>query len=236
MDWWLSSIDPSRAHMVDFAISWHARMMVIAWGVLAPLTVFSARYFKVLPWQDWPRELDSQAWWKAHWMGNGFVVLCTVFGLGLILGSADGGSLHGQLGYAMLVLLFVQVTLGVFRGTKGGPTALSPDGSPRGDHYDMTPWRIMFEWVHKLTGYALLALGIWVILLGLWLANAPRWMWLLLGLFWAGLALGALALQRRGWAIDTYQAIWGPSEKHPGNQRKPIGLGIRRPVEREPGE
>jgi hypothetical protein len=58
MDWLLAPIDATRAHEVGFAVSWHARSMVLAWAVLAPLAVVIARYFKVLPGQDWPRELD----------------------------------------------------------------------------------------------------------------------------------------------------------------------------------
>ena len=58
-DWLLGPIDPSRAHEVGTLISWHARTMVLAWGILAPLAVMIARFFKVLPSQNWPGELDN---------------------------------------------------------------------------------------------------------------------------------------------------------------------------------
>ncbi len=228
MDWLLAPIDLARAHEVGFAVSWHARSMTLAWGVLAPLAVVIARYFKVLPGQDWPRELDTQLWWRGHWMGQGIVVLLSLFGLGLILAASKGGGLHGALGYVLLALMAVQVGFGVFRGTKGGPTAPARDGSPRGDHYDMTPWRVMFEWCHKLLGYLALGLSVVVILLGLWRANAPVWMWLTLGIWWSVLLCVAFWLQAKGRAIDTYQAIWGPDPSHPGNQRAPIGWGVSR--------
>ncbi len=228
MEWLLTPIDPTRLHDVGASVSWHARTMVLAWVVLAPLAVIVARYFKVLPGQDWPRQLDSQLWWRSHWMGQGIVVLLSCFGLGLILVEAKGGTLHGALGFALLGLMIVQVVLGIFRGSKGGPTARARDGSLHGDHYDMTPLRAAFEWCHKLIGYAALLLAGYVILLGLWQANAPRWMWLVIGLWWVGLALAAIVLQKRGRAIDTYQAIWGPDPAHPGNRRQPIGWGIRR--------
>lgn len=234
MDWLLSPIDPTRAHEVGFAVSWHARSMLLAWGGLAPLAVLVARYFKVLPRQDWPRELDNQLWWRWHWMGQGLVVLLSLFGLGLILGVAKTGGPHGRLGYALLGLMGLQILLGIFRGTKGGPTAPAKDGSLRGDHYDMTPWRVVFEWSHKLIGYAALALAAVVILAGLWQANAPRWMWSVVLLWWAFLIIAAAILQARGCAIDTYQAIWGPDAKHPGNRREPIGWGIHRAKKGEP--
>jgi hypothetical protein len=228
MDWLFSPIDATRAHEVGLAVSWHARSMVLGWAVLAPLSVLAARYFKVLPGQDWPRELDTQLWWRSHWMGQGIVVLLSLLGLGLILGSAKGGSLHGALGYVLLTVMGVQVGLGVFRGSKGGPTAPACDGSLRGDHYDMTPWRVMFEWTHKVLGYLALVLSVAVVVLGLWQANAPLWMWWAIGLWWGVLICAALVLQVQGRAIDTYQAIWGPDPVHPGNRRAPIGWGLRR--------
>lgn len=228
-DWLTSPVDPGRAHEVGFAISWHARSMVLGWGALAPLAVIAARFFKVLPGQDWPRELDNQSWWRAHWMGQALVAGLSIFGLALVLPSRwDAMSLHNWLGYLVLVLMAVQVLLGVFRGSKGGPTAPAADGSPRGDHYDMTPWRLAFEFLHKLMGYVLLLLAMVTIVLGLWKANAPIWMWLVLLVWWAALISVFILLQRRGMAVDTYQAIWGNDPDHPGNKRPAPGWGMRR--------
>ncbi|MEM8802117.1 MAG: cytochrome b561 domain-containing protein [Pseudomonadota bacterium] len=236
MEWLLASIDPSRPHEVGFAVSWHARSMVLAWVILAPLAVVAARYFKVLPSQDWPRELDSQAWWRSHWIGQSIVTGLSLFGLGLILSTARERGFHGTLGYLLLVLMMAQVGFGIFRGSKGGPTERADDGSMHGDHYDMTRWRVAFEWTHKITGYTMLCLAVVVVGLGLWEANAPRWMWLVIFGWYVGIVLFCAYLQRRGQAVDTYQAIWGPDPKHPGNQRKPIGWGVRRHGHTQPGE
>ncbi len=223
MDWLLAPIDPARAHEVSFAISWHARIMVLAWGILAPLAVLIARFFKVLPGQDWPRQLDTQVWWRSHWMGQSCVALLTAFGAGLVWGSGEA-SLHKQLGLLVFGLLATQVLLGLARGSKGGPTA--PE--LRGHHYDMTPWRRAFEALHKALGYAALGLGAATIVTGLWHANAPVWMWLTIVGWWA-LMIGAFAiLQKRGMAVDTYQAIWGDDPAHPGNQLPHPGWGVRR--------
>ncbi|KMW58506.1 hypothetical protein AIOL_003481 [Candidatus Rhodobacter oscarellae] len=236
MEWLLAPIDPTRAHEVGFAISWHGRAMVLAWGGLAPLAVLAARFFKVLPGQDWPRELDSQAWWRAHWIGQSLVLGLTVFALALVLPQRSGAAgAHGWLGYAVLVCLAAQVLLGVLRGSKGGPTAPAPDGSPRGDHFDMTRWRLIFEHAHKSLGYLTLVLAAVAILYGMWAANAPRWMWIGLLLWWVLLLALSAILQRRGWAVDTYQAIWGDDPSLPGNRRK-IGWGMRRPNESKEGD
>ncbi|ABG33189.1 cytochrome B [Roseobacter denitrificans] len=227
-DWLLAPIDPTRVHDVGFAVSWHARTMVIAWGVIAPLAVLIARFFKVLPGQDWPRELDVQVWWRCHLFGQLTVAALSVVGFVLLYWVSSDGPLswHGWLGYGVLAALFVQVTLGFMRGDKGGPTM--PGGTMRGDHYDMTPWRLFFEHAHKSVGYAAILLALATIIFGLWHANAPHWMWLTLGLWWSMLLCAFIVLQRKGFAVDTYQAIWGADPAHPGNQRAAPGWGVRR--------
>ncbi|MCV0428018.1 MAG: hypothetical protein K5905_21385, partial [Roseibium sp.] len=115
------------------------------------------------------------------------------------------------------------------RGTKGGPTDVRPDGSLRGDHYDMTPRRLVFETFHKSFGYLALILMVGAIATGLWTANAPNWMWIFLVGWWGALAGISGYLQARGRAVDTYQAIWGPDSIHPGNRMKKQGWGTIRP-------
>ncbi|WP_299863655.1 cytochrome b561 domain-containing protein [uncultured Hoeflea sp.] len=229
-DWLLSPVDPSRAHEVGFAISWHARSMVLAWGVLAPLAVIVARFLKIMPGQDWPRELDNPVWWRSHWIGQSIVFVLSIVALVLVL-PADFSqmSLHRWLGYCVLAGLVVQVALGLFRGSKGGPTAPAADGSLRGHHYDMTPWRLSFEAIHKTLGYGLLCLAAATILMGLWETNGPRWMWLSILVWWVFLIGLFCILQGRGMAVDTYQAIWGADPAHPGNQRPAPKWGVRRP-------
>ena len=65
--------------------------------------------------------------------------------------------------------------------------------------------------------------------LGLMVADAPRWMPRAVALWWAGLFSASVYLERSGRCVDTYQAIWGPDMKHPGNQRPINGWGMLRP-------
>ncbi len=235
-EWLLSPIDPGRAHEVSVAVSWHARVMVLGWGVLAPLAVLVARFFKVLPRQDWPNELDSTVWWRSHWIGQSLVFVLTAVGLFVILPiNWHLMSLHNWMGYGVIALVVLQVGLGIFRGSKGGPTARASDGSTSGHHYDMTPWRRMFEALHKALGYGLLILAMATILLGLWKANGPVWMWASLILWWAALIITFAVLQRRGMAVDTYQAIWGDDPSHPGNRLPYPGWGVRRLSDQDKG-
>lgn len=236
-DWLLASVDPSRSHEVSGAVAWHGRMMTLAWGVMAPSFVLIARFLKVTPRQDFPREVDNRFWWRIHLHGQITVLVFTLVAFGLIVAQRSGEiGFHGLLGYAVIGCVLLQVILGFSRGTKGGPTDPAPDGSPRGDHYDMTRWRLAFEHLHKALGYATLSLAASAIVAGLWLSNAPRWMWIVILGWWVMLICAFVVLQRRGWAIDTYSAIWGTDPRHPGNRRPVPGWGMHRPRDHQPGE
>ena len=140
---------------------------------------------------------------------------------------------HAWLGWSVLACGMLQLLGAHLRGSKGGPTDVrrAPDGSVigwHGDHYHMTPRRVMFERVHKTMGYCALLLAAATVSAGLWSADAPRWMWLAIGIWWCGWGLLFWRLQSQQRCIDTYQAIWGPGAEHPGNAREIIGLGVRR--------
>lgn len=228
MDWLIAPIDQTRVHENSFAVFWHGRLMVLAWAILAPLAVIIARFFKVMPGQDWPRVLDNPVWWRVHWMGNSAVAGLTLVGFALVWWSASGpATAHNRIGFVVLGLLFVQVLLAVFRGSKGGPTAPTGDGSLRGDHYDMTLRRRVFEVVHKSLGYCALFLAAPAILSGLWKANAPVWIWIVIGLTWILTGAVFVLLQRRGRAVATYHAIWGDAPSPPGNCSPKTDVGMR---------
>ena len=234
----------TAVHRIPAVWAWHGRLMVLVGAVLLPVGVILARYCKVTRRQDWPQELDNRFWWNGH-------RLTQYLGIGLMTGAVavvwmdcPGGSVgewpcrpspmtrHALVGLIVLAAGWTQVALGLARGSKGGPTAAGADPHDprtwRGDHYDMTPRRIAFEWSHKLLGYLALVLAVVAIVTGLLHADAPRWMFLVLAAWWAGLLAWAVRMQRRGRSIDTYQAIWGPDPGHPGAKRRPTGFGVRR--------
>lgn len=238
MEWLLAPIDPSRAHEVGFVVSWHGRLMVIAWSVLFPCGILAARFFKIMPGQNWPAELDNVSWWRTHLTSQYAGGLCILIALTLILttpSNTAAGTWHQVVGWAVVVLCGSQFLSGWLRGSKGGPTAPASDGSLRGDHFDMSLRRQIFEYLHKSIGYIALLLACIATLSGLWLANAAVWMWLSIVFWWLVLLATAIVLQWQGACIDTYQAIWGPDPSLPGNQRRPIGLGVtQRPNKRRP--
>ncbi|MEM7744656.1 MAG: cytochrome b561 domain-containing protein [Pseudomonadota bacterium] len=208
--------------------------MVLAWGALFPVGILIARFWKITPRQDWPRELDNQLWWRAHLRLQYTGGIAMLAGLVMIMLSETGDSTHTYVGWFVIGFAGLQFLAGWFRGTKGGPT----DTNLRGDHFDMTFRRLAFEHFHKIAGYALLSLAAWGVASGMWQTNAPVWMWMSLVLWWSILITTFVILQRRGMAVDTYQAIWGPDPSLPGNQRPPIGWGVKRQSlkERTPAE
>ncbi|MEL6298465.1 MAG: cytochrome b561 domain-containing protein [Pseudomonadota bacterium] len=220
--WALAPIDPGRPHDVGFETAWHGRLMVLAWGVLLPAGIIAARFFKVMPRQDWPNQIDNRIWWRTHlttqYLG-GLVVLGAVY---LVWNSTTGSAealWHRVFGWSVVAMAAVQFISGWLRGTKGGPTEPAPDGSLHGDHYDMTPRRRAFESIHKSCGYIAIAIAVASILTGLWIVNAPTWMFATLTLWWITLIAAYTALHRaRFGTVSTYQAIWGPDPHHPGNR------------------
>tara|TARA_R110002124_G_scaffold281740_1_gene456371 strand:- start:10491 stop:11417 length:927 start_codon:yes stop_codon:yes gene_type:complete len=222
-----------RSHTwpVPTGISWHARLLLLAWGILAPAAILVARFFKITPHQDWPRVLDNPFWWRTHWITQSLVIFLSAVALAIIILTtlADSAAgLHQWLGYTVLVFGVFQALSGYFRGSKGGPAdSISSEIQP-GDHYDMTPWRLAFETVHKSIGYLVLPVAAVAIISGLWRVNGAVWMWVTISSWWIFLIFGSFYLQAGGNAVDTYQAIWGADPSHPGNQMKPRGWKARR--------
>jgi hypothetical protein len=225
-------------HAISEAVAWHGRLMVLAWGVCAPVGILMARYWKIAPSQAFPQQLDSKVWWHSHRFFQSLCALLTLVAIVLmyqktsqtapqVLAQQQSASQwwHHFLGYCIGVSVVAQITHALFRGSKGGPT----DSALRGDHYDMTAHRKRFERIHKSLGWFSLFTAWATIALGLFLADAPRWMPISLGVWWSVLALLAARWQRAGQCIDTYQAIWGLDAMHPGNgpnAAPPIGIGV----------
>lgn len=230
----MSPLSGVSSHYIAPWASWHARAMVLSWGLLIPAGALAARYFKVLPGQPWPDQLDNKGWWNAHRSCQYLGMMLAAVGVALAWNRGTQATTvanwHHWLGWMVVSAGVVQLLSAWLRGTKGGPTSQTM----RGDHYDMTVHRKTFEHVHKGLGWLALCVAIATIVLGLIAADAPRWMVVALSLWWLALLTLGWYWQRRGRCIDTYQAIWGPEPQHPGNQRSPIGWGVHRPTPSTP--
>ena len=231
MDWLLAPVSGAPTHDIAPWAYWHARAMVLGWGILIPLGALLARFFKVTPSQDWPRRVDSKWWWNGHrtLQYTGVAVISIGVWLAWDEGTAANSAArwHAWAGWALFVAAWAQVLGALLRGSKGGPT----DATLRGDHYDMTLRRRVFELFHKSVGWLTVLVAFGVILFGLVMADAPRWIPLLLSGWWLALVWLFARLQIKGRCIDTYQAIWGPDPQHPGNRMSLPGWGVRRPLD-----
>jgi hypothetical protein len=231
LDWLAAPIDPARIHDVGVQLSWHGRLMVAAWLGLVPGGIMAARFFKVVPWQRWPDQLDNKTWWHVHRTCQYGATLASLAALWLMMISPQrhgDATWHAWFGWTVVAVTILQLCSAWLRGSKGGPTAPAADGDLSGDHYDMTRRRVAFEYFHKFAGYLTFTAANAAIATGLWRANAPQWMWIAIGCWLVLLVVSFTVLHRRGLALDTYQAIWGPGDEHPGNHRKPIGVAVIR--------
>lgn len=194
--------------------------------MLLPLGAMVARFYKIRANGDWPQRLDDKLWWHTHRAAQYGGTLVMLVGLGLAwisTGAADhsAGSRawwHHLLGWSVVVMALVQLLSGWLRGSKGGPT----DRQLRGDHYDMTVRRRVFEVLHKGIGWMSVLLAVAVIGTGLVVSDAPRWMAAALVAWYLLLTMSFVRLQRQGRCRDTYHAIWGADTSHPGNTVRPM--------------
>lgn len=228
LHWLATPISGATTHHIATLTAWHARLMVLSWGILFPLGAFAARFYKIRPCQAWPEELDDKTWWHAHRWTQGIALAVMTAGVALGVATATmasmAASLHAVLGWLLCITGWLQLAAGLARGSKGGPT----DKRMRGDHYDMTPRRLVFERCHKAAGWLAILMAAPTIVIGLLIADAPRWMAIVLMLWWISLGAFFVLMHRQGRCVDTYQAIWGPGLDHPGNRIKPVGWGVRR--------
>jgi hypothetical protein len=206
----------------------HAVLMMAAWLVLLPAGALVARFCKVTPRQNWPHRLDNLLWWRLHRLLQYSGVACALVGLCVAFratGRLPLDLVHVQIGLTVIVLAILQIVSTWFRGSKGGPTGEGADPRRpetwRGDHYDMTLRRRLFEGWHKTCGWWAIILAPLAVLLGLALLDWPVLLCCLAVVCAVIAASLATLLARAARGINTYQAIWGPDRRHPGN--RPLG-------------
>jgi hypothetical protein len=228
MSWLTEPLASEVRRQEPFLFTVHGWINIFAIGFAVPVGVVVARYFKVTRKQDWPRQVDSKFWWRSH-------LLLSYLGVAMMIGTqvpiAKFSHLldlreisqlkvhqlaHLASGWLFLLMGIFIVFTGWLRGTKGGPT----DKQLRGDHYDLSERRLLFEAVHKKVGYGLLGLSCLVTLSGFYTAALPRWSLGLLIIWWVFLLLLCFRYELGGRQIPTYQATWGLKPEHPGNRRR----------------
>jgi heme A synthase len=195
LHWLVTPISGASDHAIAMPLAWHGRLMVLAMGLLTPPLIIVARFFKIMPRQDWPRQLDNPFWFITHRRWGHIVGAIVAIAMAFVLVERGWESplnnLHTATGWLVVVLVLVQLVGSWLRGTHGGPVdPFTRKPRPRelwpGDHFSMTRRRIIFEHIHKGAGYLLLALTVLALCTGLIAADAPRWMPIVLGALVAG--------------------------------------------------
>ncbi|WP_455227307.1 cytochrome b561 domain-containing protein [Lautropia mirabilis] len=242
LDWLRAPLHTGPLDDVNPVDFWHGVLMGTAGAVLVPVAVLAARYWKIVPGQDWPRIINHRGWQRVHGLCGVAAVLCLVAGVAMAF---QGMSLashlahpHAWMGWGVMAVLLLLVVNIALRGSIGGPgrhqarTLVHLHDVP-GDHYDMTRRRRIFEHGHRWLGYGLMLALFANVMTGYWHVNVPRGLALATLAWWACLALMAWRWERQGRAVDGYQARWGPSMAHPGNRIPRLGGGLHRYTEEE---
>ena len=142
----------------------HGFLAGIAWGILSPLAIGSSLLRDLIP--------KAGLWFKIHMLLNMTVFVFTVVAFVLAVMAQEKGKIPGEsashfvvlthrfVGLVIMICVSLQVLGGMLR-----PHA--PRKLANGKMEDKAPIRLMWELVHKGSGYGLLACGWWQVQSGL---------------------------------------------------------------------
>ncbi len=210
--------------------NYHAILMFSVWMVLVPVCVLIIRFGKPKPTEFGVTTkigITNPKWWwfNVHKYGLFFATFMALAGAGLALVVSGGfsGSTHSMFGIATIAMGCLQVISALLRGTHGGKYYKSPDlNDPsqwRGDHYDHTPRRRMFEAYHKTSGYFTIFFAAGAVGSGLMQYSMPVLVVLMFILPFVYLAAWVL-LEFKGRRYDGYRAVHGYGMEHPYNKER----------------
>ncbi|MEM6634617.1 MAG: cytochrome b561 domain-containing protein [Pseudomonadota bacterium] len=215
---------------IDIHWNYHAILMVGIWVFLVPVCVTIIRFFKPRPSEFGLRRkvhISHPEWWwfNVHKYGLYTAVFLSLAGVvvAMVVSKGFSGSIHATFGILTVVMGCLQVVSGMLRGTHGGKfyNKAKPDNPDtwRGDHYDRTFRRRMFEAYHKTTGYFTLFCALGAVGSGLMQYPMPILAWIVFIFPFALLAAWVLLefLERR---YDGYRAVHGYGLEHPYNKER----------------
>lgn len=209
---------------------YHAILMVSIWFVLVPLCILVIRFGKPKPTLNGIRvkvSIKHLVWWwfSVHKYGLLLAAGLSLAGLAVAMTASKGfsGSLHSIFGILTITLGCLQVVSGWLRGIHGGKnyyTAVPDDPKTwRGDHYDMTPRRRMFEAYHKTAGYFTSFFAVGAVATGLMQYPMPGLLAVILISTLVAFVL-SVVLEYKGYRYDGYRAAHGYNPEHPFNQAR----------------
>ncbi len=208
--------------------NYHAILMFTLWMVLVPFSILVMRFFKPKPsefgLQSKISYSNPQWWWfNVHRLGLYLTVFLSLGGVAvaLIVSGGFSGSVHSMFGMLTVAMGCLQVVSAWMRGTHGGKyynnADLNDPASWRGDQYDHTPRRRMFEAYHKTSGYFTSFFAVGAVGSGLMQYSMPVLTGLMFIIPLAFLATWIL-LEFLGRWHDGYRAVHGYGMEHPRNK------------------
>lgn len=215
---------------IDVHWNYHAVLMYVVWMGLVPLCVTIMRFHKPPPSEKGIRRdvsLRHREWWffSVHKYGLFLAMAVVLAGTAVAFWASGGfsGSVHACLGALTVAMGLGQILSSQMRGTRGGRYRVGADPDDpatwRGDQYDHTPKRRLFEAVHKTCGYFTLICAFAAVGSGLMQYAMPvlTGVVVLTGLGW----LAAWVLYDfRGRAYDGYRVAHGYGLEHPYNKQR----------------
>lgn len=215
---------------IEVRWDYHALLMFSVWMVLVPFCIIAIRFFKPKPSQygiTTKISLRNIRWWwfSVHKYGLFTAVGLSLAGVtvALVVSGGFSGSVHSMFGSMTVLMACLQVGSALLRGTHGGKyynNAKPDDPSTwRGDHYDYTLRRRMFEAYHKSSGYftsffALGAVGSGLMQYPFPVLRAFAFVVPILFL------LAWIILEFMGRRHDGYRAVFGFGLEHPHNEAR----------------
>ncbi len=204
--------------------------MVFVWIILVPLCVTIMRFHKPRPVEKGIRRdvsLWHREWWffSVHKFGLFLAMLLAVGGAvaAIIASGGFSGTVHAYFGIMTVLLGLGQIISSQMRGNRGGKYREGADphdpSTWRGDQYDRTPKRRLFEAYHKTTGYFTMLFALGAVGSGLMQYPMPLLTGAVLILFLAGLAAWVV-YEFKGRAYDGYRAAHGYGLEHPYNKER----------------
>ena len=215
---------------IDIHWDYHAIFMFSIWFVLVPLCILIIRYGKPKPMRYGLRRKVAikhiEWWWFAsHKYGLSLAVGLSLVGLtaAVVVSQGISGSIHSTFGLLTIGLGCLQVIGGLFRGSHGGRyyyTADPDDPSTwRGDHYDMTTRRQIFEAYHKTAGYFTSFFAIGAVTTGMMQFPMPV-LTVLLIVIGIAVLIACVVLEYMGRRYDGYRAAHGYGQEQPFNKAR----------------
>lgn len=189
------------------------------WMVLVPLCILIIRFGKPKPTEFGVRTriaiTNPQWWWfNTHKYGLFLAMFLSLGGVlvAIVVSGGVSGSVHSMFGIMTIVMGCLQVISALVRGTHGGKFYYTADPDDpatwRGDHYNHTPRRRLFEAYHKTSGYFTSVFAMGAVGSGLMQYPMPALAWLMVIIPVAFLAAW-VRLEFLGRRYDGYKAVHG---------------------------